>query len=134
LCRCTWMILSLVARLTLLLQGLQKTWAGNFRWAWWVSCSSFSGYRSCNQRKKYFCTKLSKLRTSWGSSRWRTLMPWWLQGHGGLQLRRLQSDGRVGISRLASRLSMFAVTGHMSDGAKTMTSKFTLEWHVYLVS
>jgi hypothetical protein len=37
------MILSLVARLTLLLQGLQMIWAGNLRWAWWVSCSIFLG-------------------------------------------------------------------------------------------
>jgi hypothetical protein len=41
---------------------------------------------------------------------------------------------RVGIARLASRLSKFAVARHPSDGAKTKTSKFTLEEHVFLVS
>jgi hypothetical protein len=39
----------------------------------------------------------------------------------------------IGIARLASRLSKFAVVGHLSDGAKTKTSKFTLEGHVSLV-
>jgi hypothetical protein len=41
---------------------------------------------------------------------------------------------RVGIARLALRLSKFAVVGHPSDGAKTKTSKFTLDGHVSLVS
>ena len=41
---------------------------------------------------------------------------------------------RVGIARLASRLSKFAVAGHPSDGAKTKTSNFALEGHVSLVS
>jgi hypothetical protein len=36
----------------------------------------------------------------------------------------------VGVARLASRLSMFAVAGHPSDGAKTKFSEFTLEGHV----
>jgi hypothetical protein len=33
-----------------LLQGLQKTWARNLRWAWWVSCSSSSAFRSSKGR------------------------------------------------------------------------------------
>jgi hypothetical protein len=41
---------------------------------------------------------------------------------------------RVGIARLASRLSKFAVVGHPSDGAMTKTSEFTLQGHVSLVS
>jgi hypothetical protein len=41
---------------------------------------------------------------------------------------------RVGIARLASRLSKFAVAGHLSDGAMTEISEFTLEGHVSLVS
>jgi hypothetical protein len=40
---------------------------------------------------------------------------------------------RVGIARLASRLSKFAVAGHPSDGAMTKTSEFSLEGHVSLV-
>jgi hypothetical protein len=40
---------------------------------------------------------------------------------------------RVGITRLASRLSKFAVARHPSNGAKTKTSKFALEGHVSLV-
>jgi hypothetical protein len=40
----------------------------------------------------------------------------------------------VGIARLASRLSKFAVAGHPSDGAMTKTSEFSLEGHVSLVS
>jgi hypothetical protein len=40
----------------------------------------------------------------------------------------------VGIARLASRLSKFAVTGHPSDGVMTKTSKSSLEGHVSLVS
>jgi hypothetical protein len=39
----------------------------------------------------------------------------------------------VGVARLASRLSMFAVAGHPSDGVKTKFSEFTLEGHVSLV-
>jgi hypothetical protein len=46
-------------------------------WAWWVSCSSSSGYKSSNQSKEHLCTKPSTPRTLWGSSRWRTLRPWW---------------------------------------------------------
>jgi hypothetical protein len=37
---------------------------------------------------------------------------------------------RVGIARLASRLSKFAIVGHPSDGAKKKISEFTLEGHV----
>jgi hypothetical protein len=40
----------------------------------------------------------------------------------------------VGIARLASRLSNFAVAGHPSDGAITKISEFTLKGHVSLVS
>jgi hypothetical protein len=36
----------------------------------------------------------------------------------------------VGIARLASRLSKFAVAGHPSDGVMTKTSEFSLEGHV----
>jgi hypothetical protein len=39
---------------------------------------------------------------------------------------------RVGIARLASRLSKFAVVGHPSDGAMTKI-ECTLEGHVSLV-
>jgi hypothetical protein len=41
---------------------------------------------------------------------------------------------RVGIARLAPRLSKFAVAGHLSDGAMSKTSEFALEGHVSLVS
>jgi hypothetical protein len=41
---------------------------------------------------------------------------------------------RVGTTRLASRLSKFAVVGHPSDGAMTKISEFALEGHVSLVS
>jgi hypothetical protein len=40
---------------------------------------------------------------------------------------------RVGIARLASRLSKFAVAGHPSDGAMTKISEFALEGHVSLI-
>jgi hypothetical protein len=40
----------------------------------------------------------------------------------------------VGIARLVSRLSMFTVAGHPSDGVMTKISEFTLEGHVSLVS
>jgi hypothetical protein len=40
---------------------------------------------------------------------------------------------RVGIARLASRLSKVAVVGHPFDGENLKTSKFTLEGHVSLV-
>jgi hypothetical protein len=40
---------------------------------------------------------------------------------------------RVGIARLASRLSKFAVAGHPSDGAMTKISDFSLEGHVPLI-
>jgi hypothetical protein len=41
---------------------------------------------------------------------------------------------RIGIARLASRLSKFAVVRHSSDGAMTKISEFALEGHVSLVS
>jgi hypothetical protein len=41
---------------------------------------------------------------------------------------------RVGIARLASRLSKFVVAGHPSDGAMTKISVLSLEGHVSLVS
>jgi hypothetical protein len=40
----------------------------------------------------------------------------------------------VGIARLVSRLSKFAVAGHPSDGAMTKISESTLEGHVSLIS
>jgi hypothetical protein len=40
---------------------------------------------------------------------------------------------RVGIARLASGLSEFAVAVHPSDGAMTKISEFTLEGHVSLI-
>ena len=57
-------------------------------------------------------------------------------GGDGIRARREASKRktRVGIARLASRLSKFAVAGHPSDGAKTKTSNFALEGHVSLVS
>jgi hypothetical protein len=61
---------------------LQRIWAGNLTWAWWVSCSSSSEYKSSNEKKEHLCTKLSTPRTLWGSSRWRTPRPWrclWVQ-------------------------------------------------------
>jgi hypothetical protein len=41
---------------------------------------------------------------------------------------------RIGIARLASRLSKFAVAGHPSNGAMTKTFEITLEGNVSLVS
>jgi hypothetical protein len=41
---------------------------------------------------------------------------------------------RIGIARLASRLSKFVVAGHPSDKAMTKISEFALEGHVSLVS
>jgi hypothetical protein len=46
----------------------------------------------------------------------------------------LKRRTRIGIARLASRLSKFVVAGHPSDGAMTKTSEFALEGHVSLVS
>jgi hypothetical protein len=40
---------------------------------------------------------------------------------------------RVGIARLASRLSKVVVAGHLSDGENLKTSKFALERRVSLV-
>jgi hypothetical protein len=48
-------------------------------------------------------------------------------------VRRLKRRTRVGIARLASRLSKFAVARHPSDGAMAKTSEFALEGHVSLV-
>jgi hypothetical protein len=45
-----------------------------------------------------------------------------------------EAEARVGIARLASRLSMFVVAGHPSDGVMTESSEFALEGHVSLVS
>jgi hypothetical protein len=45
-----------------------------------------------------------------------------------------EAEARVGIARLASRLSKSAVAGHPSDGAMTKISEFTLEGHVSLIS
>jgi hypothetical protein len=46
----------------------------------------------------------------------------------------LKRRTRVEITRLALRLSKFAVTGHPSIGAMTKISEFALEGHVSLVS
>jgi hypothetical protein len=44
-------------------------------------------------------------------------------------LETLKQRTRVGIARLASRLSKFAVAGHPSDGAMTKIPEFALEGH-----
>jgi hypothetical protein len=41
---------------------------------------------------------------------------------------------RIGITRLASRLSELAVAGHPSDGAMAKISEFAHEGHVSLIS
>jgi hypothetical protein len=48
-------------------------------------------------------------------------------------LENLKRRTCIGIARLSSRLSKFAVAGHPSDGVKTKTSKFSLEGHVSLI-
>jgi hypothetical protein len=51
--------------------------------------------------------------------------------------RNLESSKRrthVGITRLASRLSKFAVAGHPSDVAMTKISELAFEGHVSLIS
>jgi hypothetical protein len=45
-----------------------------------------------------------------------------------------EEEDTVGIARLASRLSKFAVAGHPSDGAMTKISNFALKGHVSLIS
>jgi hypothetical protein len=50
-----------------------------------------------------------------------------------MRYRYLQRT-RIGIIRLASRLSKVVVVGHPYDGAKTKISEFALEGHVSLVS
>jgi hypothetical protein len=55
----------------------------------------------------------------------------------GVRRRSLETSKqrtRVSIARLASRLSKFAVVGHLSDGAMTKISEFVLEGHVSLIS
>jgi hypothetical protein len=41
---------------------------------------------------------------------------------------------RIGIARLAPRVSKFAFAGHPSDGAMKKISEFALEGHVFLIS
>jgi hypothetical protein len=45
-----------------------------------------------------------------------------------------EAEDTVGIARLASRLSKFAVAGHPSDRAMTKISNFALKGHVSLIS
>jgi hypothetical protein len=55
----------------------------------------------------------------------------------GVRRRSLETSKhrtRVGIARLASRLSKFAVAGHPSDGEMTKIFEFTLEGHVSLIN
>jgi hypothetical protein len=55
----------------------------------------------------------------------------------GVRRRSLETSKRgtrVGIARLASRLSKFAVARHPSDRAMTKISEFALEGHVSLIS
>jgi hypothetical protein len=55
----------------------------------------------------------------------------------GVRLRSTDTSKRrtrIGIARLASRLSKFAVAGHSSDGAMTKISDFALKGHVSLIS
>jgi hypothetical protein len=44
-------------------------WAGNSRWAWWASCSTFSGCRSSKWRTEHLYIRPSTRNTCWGSSR-----------------------------------------------------------------
>jgi hypothetical protein len=54
----------------------------------------------------------------------------------GVRRRSLESlkwKKHVGIARLASRLSKFAIVEHPSDAVKAKTSKFVVKGHVSLV-
>jgi hypothetical protein len=72
-----------------------------------------------------------------GSDQWVPVSPVRSTGLTGVRRHSLKTSKqrkRVRIARLASRLSKFAVAGHLSDGAMTKNSEFTLEGHVSLVS
>jgi hypothetical protein len=71
------------------------------------------------------------------SDRWVLVWPVRSTSLTGVRRRSLETSKRrtrVRITRLASRLSKFAVAGHLSDGAMTKTSEFAFEGHVSLVS
>jgi hypothetical protein len=57
-----------------------------------------------------------------------------LTGERRRSLKTSKRRTRVGIARLASRLSKFAVAGHPSDGAVIKISKLALEGRVSLIS
>jgi hypothetical protein len=57
-----------------------------------------------------------------------------LTGERRRSLKTSKRRTRVGIARLASRLSKFAVAGHPSDGVVIKISKLALEGHVSLIS
>jgi hypothetical protein len=71
------------------------------------------------------------------SDRW--VPVWSVRSTGLTRVRRCSPETskrrtRIGISRLASRLSKFAIAGHPSDGAMTKISDFALKVHVSLIS
>jgi hypothetical protein len=60
-----------------------------------------------------------------------------ITGLTGVRQHSLETSKRrtcVGIAKLASRLSKFAIAGYPSDGAKIKISEFNLGGHVSLVS
>jgi hypothetical protein len=87
-------------------------------WAWWVSCSSSLGYKSINQRNEHLCTKLSTLRTLWGSSRWRTPRPWrclWVRLQLLMQMRKVNTWTRRSTEEWLGHSSTWRWRGRTSS-------------------
>ena len=72
--RYMWMILSLVALLTLLSPSFLSRCPRSSRWAWWVRCNSFSGCRSSKFSRARLFIKPSTPGTCCGSSTWVTCL------------------------------------------------------------
>jgi hypothetical protein len=126
-------------------------WASKPRSSWdymgaesWVAIgggyTKFARFPVVHQKTTGFLGWSTKLRPKNRRRRCSNIGPVWpvgLTGLTGVQWRSPETSKRrtrVGIARLASRLSKFAVAGHPSAGAMTKTSEFALEGHVSLIS
>jgi hypothetical protein len=107
--------------------------------------TEFAGSSVVHQKTTGFVVWSTKPRPKNRRQRCNSIWPVWPVGLTGLTGEEHRLTGvlwhspetskrrtHVRITRLASRLSKFAVAGHPSDGAMTKISKFTLEGHVSL--
>jgi hypothetical protein len=140
----------MVARTTRWSHGRFLGWASKPRSSWdyvgaesWVAIggcyNKFAGFPVVHQKTTGFLGWSTKPRPKNRRRRCSSIRLVWPVGTGLTGVRRHSPETskrrtRVGIARLASSLSKFAVAGHPSNGAMTKISEFALEGHVSLIS